>query len=170
MRPILFALSTSLALTACALPPQVPERSAYPPSETHIPLLRPVSNTAMLTLDDAAQELVQVSLLSADLQRSERARLDTDKPTGARLQFRLGLLLVREDDSALLERGMRILSGIRPADGQAQAVLELVLAQAKSQSDLRRQTARLQELQTRIDQIKALEKSLQQREDPPKPR
>jgi len=153
------------ALGACAVPPAAPK----PPART-APAEPPAAAPAGLGANDALDILARVAALSPEQQRAELARQDDDRPPGPAAQFRLALLLGRDENPAALERGLKLLGQI-PADGpRAQTVLDLAKSALKAQLEARRQAARAQELQTRIDQLKALEKSLQQRDDAPKPR
>jgi hypothetical protein len=153
------------ALSACApLTPVAPK----PPAKSQA---APVVASAGLGTDEALDTLARINTLSAEQQRAELARLDGERPPAAiAAQFRLALLLGRDDDPAAVERGLKLLGTIEADGSRAQAVLDLAKSALRAQLDARRNAARAQELQTRIDQIKALEKSLQQRDAAPKPR
>jgi hypothetical protein len=78
-------------------------------------------------------------------------------------RFQLAALLEREDSTESLERSLKILNNLAEPDVRTEALLKLMKASLKSRIELRQQTARAQELQGTLEQIKALEKSLQQR-------
>ena len=160
MRSFLTPLLTCALLGACTLPPA-------PAIEQS-----PAQTRTQTSLDsaEALDELVRLGSQSADAQRAERARLDGERPGSARLQFRFALLLGRDDDPAAQERALKLLGTIDTNDARTQALIDLTKASLKAQLDARRQSSRAQELQARIEQLKALEKSLQQRDDAPKPR
>jgi hypothetical protein len=61
------------------------------------------------------------------------------------------------------EQRRRELAGL---DARTQALVELMKRSLKARIELKQQTARAQELQDKLEQIKALEKSLQQRNGP----
>lgn len=150
----------SLALGACAVPP--------PAQKPPVKVATPAS--AGLTAGEALDTLTRIASLGADQQRAELARLDDERTLSPAAQFRFALLLGRDDDPAVMERGLKLLGTIDADGARAQAVLDLAKTALKAQIEARRQGARAQELQERIDQIKALEKSLQQRDAAPKPR
>ncbi|HQT01207.1 MAG: hypothetical protein B7Y26_02790 [Hydrogenophilales bacterium 16-64-46] len=160
MRSLLTPLLACVLLGACTLPPAPPIEQAA------------AQNRTLSTLDstDALDELVRINAQSGDAQRAERTRLDGERLGTARLQFRLALLLGRDDDPASQERALKLLGSLDTSDARAQALVDLTRTSLKAQLDARRQASRTQELQARIEQLKALEKSLQQRDDAPKPR
>lgn len=112
-------------------------------------------------------ELSRVAALSTEQRRRELATLEGGRLDDAR-RFQLAALLEREDSPDAPERGLRALNALDPPDARAQAVIELMKRNLRARIELRQQTARAQELQDRLDQIKTLEKSLQQR-SPAKP-
>lgn len=159
------AVLLALVLTACATPdPAVPEPApAKPAAKTS-------RHTAeSLGLDAVLDQLRDVGRLNADAARAERTRLERDRAVESAGQFRLALLLAREDDPANLERAQRLIQDL-PVEAAASPVLDLVRQRIASQLEARRQAARSAELQTRIEQLKALEKSIQQREEPVRPK
>lgn len=156
----LIALFACLLVSACTLPPAPAPDPAPAASRT----------TASLDSDDALDELARQTAQSADALRAERTRLEGERLATARLQFRFALLLARDDDAASQERALKLLGALDTRDARAQALVDLVRTGLRAQLDARRQASRTQELQTRIDQLKALEKSLQQRDDAPRPR
>lgn len=144
-----------LVLSAC---------TAFPPPRTPAPVsaeTAPPSGTYALL--DA---LVRVPVsLSDEQRRADIARLENERAVTSR--FRLALLLGRDDDPVAVERGIKLLSGLEGDSKSAQALIDLARAQLKSRLDALRHQARAEELQLRIEQIKALEKSLQQRDSSP---
>lgn len=162
MRSLLPILLPVTILAACAVPPPAP--TPRPPAKVV------VAAPTGLTAADALDVLARVASLSADQQRTERARLDDARTLAPAGQFQLALLLGREEDPAALERGIKLLGAIDAEGPRVQALIDLAKNLLKAQLDAARQNARAQDLQTRIDQIKALEKSLQQRDAAPKPR
>ncbi|MEW6119049.1 MAG: hypothetical protein AB1593_03040 [Pseudomonadota bacterium] len=158
MRPLFPACALCLALAACAVP-QVPPK---PPLRTTA-----ATPTTELDANDALDAVARIAAWNTEQQRAERARLDDGRSLTPAARFRLALLLGREDDPAALERALKVLAAIEPEGPRAQAVLDLARNALRAQLDALRQAARAQELQMRIEQIKALEKSLQQRDDVP---
>ena len=138
-----------LTLGACATPPAPP-----PAHPSHTELDAP----ALLS------ELARVTALSAEQRRRELAGLEERRLDNAR-RFQLAALLEREDSVDALERSLKTLGAITNFDARAQPLVELMKKSLKTRIELRQQTARAQELQDKLDQIKALEKSLQ-RNDP----
>ena len=63
---------------------------------------------------------------------------------------------------------VKTLGAITDLHPRAQPLTELMKKSLKARIELKQQTARTQELQDKLDQIKALEKSLQQRNIPDK--
>ncbi|MEW5967151.1 MAG: hypothetical protein AB1720_09205 [Pseudomonadota bacterium] len=112
-------------------------------------------------------ELSRVASLSAEQRRRELAGLEGARLDDAR-RFQLAALLERDDSPDAPERGLRALNALDPSDARAQALVELMKRSLRARIELRQQSARAQELQDKLDQIKTLEKSLQQR-TPAKP-
>lgn len=160
MRFHLPTLLAALSLGACALPPTTPR----PPVKVAAP-----AHTG-LTVADALDILARVATLPTEQRRSERARLEDERSLGPAGQFRLALLLGYEDDPAAQERGLKLLGNVDADGTRVQALLDLAKDACRARIDAQRHAARAQELQDRIDQIKVLEKSLQQRDATPKPR
>lgn len=167
MRFLLPTLLSVFVLGACALPPAEPRT---PPVESKAPPRVVVPAPSGLVTTDALDILARVSALSAEQLRAELARADGERAATSAAQFRLALLLGREDDAAAQERALKLLGTIDADGPRAQAVIDLARTALRAQLEARRQAARAQELQERIEQIKALEKSLQQRDAAPKPR
>lgn len=107
-------------------------------------------------------ELARTGSLSAEQRRRELAALEGSRLDDAR-RFQLAALLERDDGADAPERGLRALSALDPPDVRAQAVVELLKRSLRARLELRQQSARAQELQDKLEQIKTLEKSLQQR-------
>ncbi|MFN3545557.1 MAG: hypothetical protein ACK4UX_11980 [Thiobacillus sp.] len=107
-------------------------------------------------------ELARVAALSAEQRRRELAALEFGRLDDAR-RFQLAALLEREDTPEALDRGLRALNALDPSDARAQAVVELMKRSFRARLEARQQATRAQELQDRLDQIKTLERSLQQR-------
>ncbi len=139
-----------LTLGGCALPPDYPG----------IPLLTEQGAPAMLS------ELARVGTLSPEQRRREISDLEGARRLDATRRFQLAALFEREDGVDSLERSLKILNGLPKADARTQALLDLMKRSLKARIDLTQQVARTGELQDKLDQIKALEKSLQQRTAP----
>jgi hypothetical protein len=101
---------------------------------------------------------------TAEHQRAEIARLDSERSSSVTARFKLALLLGRADEPAEIERGLKILSALEGDGKAAQALIDLAAGKLRARLDAQRQHARASALQQRIEQIKALEKSLQQRD------
>lgn len=140
----------SLLLGACALPPEYPA----------IPLLNEQGAPVMLG------ELARVEALSAEQRRREIAELDAMRRLDAAHRFQLAALLAHEDAPESLERSLKVLGALPRGDARTRALVDLMKQSIRTRIDLAQQTARTQELQDKLEQIKALEKSLQQRAAP----
>jgi hypothetical protein len=146
-------LAGLLILGACAaLPP--PERPAV---RIHQP-----EPGAMVLLN----ELARVANLSAEQRRRELAELENVRRLDDAKRFQLAALLERDDSVESLERSLRALGAMEEIDPRTQSLIELMKRSLKTRIELKQQTARAQELQDKLEQIKALEKSLQQRTTP----
>ncbi|KVW95473.1 hypothetical protein [Thiobacillus denitrificans] len=135
-----------------------------------IPLERPTFTAPQTGLGASAllSELTRVAALSPEQRRRELAGLEGERRLDDARRFQLAALLEREDSVEALERGLKSLSAITDFDARAQPLAELMKKSLKARLELKQQTARAQELQEKLDQIKALEKSLQQRNTPDK--
>jgi len=154
IKSVLFA-GLLLALGACsALPP--PERPA-PRSPPSMP-----ATSALLS------ELARVATLSPEQRRRELVDLENGRRLDDARRFQLTALLEREDSVDACERGLKALATMDEDDSRTQALVELLKRSLKARIELKQQTARADELQDKLDQIKALEKSLQQRSTPSK--
>ena len=111
-------------------------------------------------------ELARVAALSPEQRRRELAGLDGERRLDDARRFQLAALLEREDSVDSLERSLKSLGTLTDLDARTQALVELMKRSLKARIELRQQTARAQELQDKLEQIKALEKSLQQRNGP----
>lgn len=137
-------------LTACTLPLESP---------THHP--RPVE-TAPSTL---IGELARVSALTVEQRRRELAELENTRLNDAR-RFQLAALLERDDSIEALERSLKTLAAISDDDARSQSLIDLMKKSLRARIENKQLAARNAELQDKLDQIKALEKSLQQRNAP----
>jgi len=134
------------------------------------PLERPSFHAAQTGLDATAllNELSRVASLSPEQRRRELDRLDNERRLDDARRFQLAALLEREDSVEALERGLKSVSAIAEVESRARPLLDLMKKSFKTRIELKQQTAQVQELQDKLDQIKALEKSLQQRNGLPK--
>ena len=146
-----FLAGLLLTLGACATPL---EHAAFP-------VLAEKGAPALLS------ELARVDALTPEQRRREVATLEGARRLDDPRRFQLAALLEREDSVEPLEHSLKVLNTLGEADARTQALLDLMKRSLKARIELRQQTARSQELQDMIDQIKALEKSLQQRKAPP---
>lgn len=145
-----------LTLGACAAPPW----AGQAPASTY--RVFGLGATALLS------ELSRVAGLSPEQRRHELAALDGERRLDDAKRFQLAALLEREDSVDAFERSLKNLAAIDNADSRTQALLELMKRSLTARIELKQQTARAQELQDKLDQIKALEKTLQQRSTLPK--
>lgn len=154
-KPVLLA-GLLLTLNACVTPPA--------PGQPTVPAYRisGLGATALLS------ELSRVASLSPEQRRRELATLDSERRLDDSRRFQLAALLEREDSVDALERSLKNLAAIDDVDARAQTLLELMKRSLTARIELKQQTARAQELQAKLDQIKALEKTLQQRSTLPK--
>jgi type IV pilus biogenesis protein CpaD/CtpE len=150
MSKILPVAALLLTLAACTLPPESPA----------IPLLNEQGAPVMLT------ELARVATLTSEQRRREIAELDAARRLDANQRFQLAALLEKEEGAEAQERSLKLLGGLPRGDARTRALLDLMRQSIRTRIELGQQTARAQELQDRLDQIKALEKSLQQRATP----
>lgn len=146
VKPILLAVLL-LTLGACTQLADSPALRALQPE-----------NAAQAMLS----ELARVNGLSAEQRRRELAALEASRLDDAR-RFQLAALLERDDSPEAAERGLRALNALDPADTRAQVLVELMKRTFRARLESRQQATRAQELQDRLDQIKTLERSLQQR-------
>lgn len=131
---------------------------------------QPPARSAPAGLDTAAlsSELARVAALTGEQRRRELAALDNERRLDDGRRFLLAALLEREDSVDALERSLKTLGALGEVDARTHALLELMKRSLRARIELRQQTLRAQELQDKLDQIKALEKSLQQRTTPPR--
>ncbi len=153
--PVLLA-SLLLTLSACATLPMPGQATA------------PVSRVAGSGASALLNELSRVASLSPEQRRRELAALDGERRLDDARRFQLAALLEREDSVDAFERSLKNLAAIDTADPRVQTLLELMKKSLTARIELRQQTSRAQELQDKLDQIKALEKTLQQRNTLPK--
>jgi hypothetical protein len=140
-----------LTLGACALPPEYPTLGLS--SSEH-------KAAALMS------ELSRVATLSAEQRRREVAALDAIRRPDPARRFQLAALLERDDNPESLERSLKTLNAMPDDDARTQALVELMKRSLKARIELRQQTTRNLELQDKLEQIKTLEKSLQQRTTP----
>ncbi|MGB9129255.1 MAG: hypothetical protein WCB97_06375, partial [Thiobacillus sp.] len=95
--------------------------------------------------------------------RRELAGLEGERRLDDARRFQLAALLEREDSADALEHSLKILNSLAEPDARTRALLDQMKKSLKARIELRQQTVRAQELQDKLDQIKALEKTLQQR-------
>jgi len=139
-----------LTLSACALPP---EWSA-PPARKAEPAALGLIN-----------ELARVSALSAEQRRRELADLEGSRLDNTR-RFQLAALLERDDSVEAFERSLKSLAAIGDLDARSQSLIDLMKRSLRARIENKQLTASNAELQDKLEQIKALEKSLQQRNVP----
>jgi hypothetical protein len=174
----LFATGLLLTLGACATP--TAQRAATPANKAGAPCVPAVCEfTAVPNVFVAAEaqpspssallgELARIAALTPEQRRRELANFDAERRLEDDRRFQLAALLEREDTNEALERSLKLLGAISGGDEQAQVLVELMKKSLRMRLELRQQNARVQELQDRIEQIKTLEKSLQQRNVPTK--
>jgi hypothetical protein len=150
-KPLILA-GLLLTLGACALPPEYPA----------IPGLPEPGASVMLG------ELARVDTLTPAQRRREVAELEGLRRLDTARRFQLAALLAREDSAESLDRSAQLLNALPAPDARSEALLDLMKKSLKTRLELIEQTARTQELQEKLSQIKALEKSLQQRSTPAK--
>ena len=134
------------------------------------PLELPALRTAPHELDPAglASELARVATLSSEQRSRELAGLESERRLDDVRRFQLAALLEREDSAEAHERSLKALGALGDLDARTQALVELMKKSLRARIELRQQLLRAQELQDKLDQIKALEKSLQQRSTAPR--
>ena len=111
-------------------------------------------------------ELARAAELSPEQRRRELSALENTRVDDMR-RFQAAALLDREDSTEALERSLKNLNALTNIDTRAQPLVEQMKKSLKARIELKQQTARAQELQDKLEQIKALEKTLQQRAAPP---
>ena len=139
-----------LTLSACALPPELAS------------IKTKLAETAS---PSAVSELARISGLSAEQRRRELADLENSRLNDAR-RFQLAALLERDDSVDALERSLKALSAMGEQEARSQALIDLMKRSLKARIEQKQLAARNAELQDKLEQIKALEKSLQQRNAP----
>jgi len=153
-KSVLFA-GLLLGLGAC---------STVSPPERPAPRINPSGPGTSVLLS----ELARVATLTPEQRRRELADLEIGRRLDDTRRFQLAALLEREDSADAFERGLKALAAMEEADSRTQALVELLKRSLKVRIELKQQTARAEELQDKLEQIKALEKSLQQRSTPGK--
>ncbi len=139
-----------MTLSACALPPErpVPRAAQAEPAVTGL-----------------VNELARIAALSAEQRRRELAELEGNRHDDAR-RFQLAALLERDDNLEALERSLKNLSALNDLDARSQSLVDLMKRSLKARIENKQLNARNTELQDKLEQIKTLEKSLQQRNAP----
>jgi hypothetical protein len=153
-KTVLFA-GLLLGLGAC---------STLPPAERPAPRINPSASVTSVLLS----ELARVAALTPEQRRRELADLDSMRRLDDARRFQLAALLEREDSTEAYERGLKALAAMDEGDPRSQSLVDLLKRSFKLRIELKQQTARADESQDKLDQIKALEKSLQQRSTPGK--
>jgi len=148
----LFLAGMLLTVGGCAAPIEYP--AFLSPGEAGAPAL--------------LSELARVDALTPEQRRRELAALEGVRRLDAPKRFQLAALLEREDSTESLEHSLKILNSLAEPDARTRALLDQMKKSLKARIELRQQIARAQELQDKLDQIKALEKTLQQRNAPPR--
>ncbi len=151
LKPILLA-GLALTLSACG---NVPDHAA-------LRSMQPESSAVTML-----NELARVATLTPEQRKRELAVLENGGRMDNMRRFQMAALLEREDSVEALERSLKNLNALGEIDERAQPLVDQMKKSLRARIDLRHQTARAQELQEKLDQIKALEKSLQQRGAPP---
>lgn len=162
------------ALTACVqLPserrPPPPQPSPASPAQAQTPQPTPAPPSRPASAEPASlalvSELARVAGLSPEQRRRELGELDGARLDDAR-RFQLAALLEREDSVDSLERCLKLLNGLGDLDARSQVIVDLMKKSLKARIENRQLAARNAELHDRLEQIKALEKTLQQRSAP----
>lgn len=113
-------------------------------------------------------ELFRVASLSPEQRRRDLGALEAQRRLDDTRRFQLAALLEREDSIEALDRSLKTLNSLVEIDVHAQILIDLMKKSLKARIELKQQSARAHELQEKLEQIKALEKSLQQRGVVPK--
>jgi len=153
-------------------PPESLASAETKPPESNPPELSPVKSVSEplppSPSSPASAELYlallgEVHGLTGEQSRRELAELNTAKRLDRAQRFELAALLSR-DEHGDWERAMKALDGwADEVDPRTLALIDILRKSLRARLDLRQQTARVAELQQRIEQIKALEKDLQHR-------
>ena len=139
-----------LTLSACTLVPAGSAPRAHPTEPAASGLI---------------SELARVSALSAEQRQRTLADLEGTRLDDLR-RFQLAALLERDDSVEALERSLKTLSAMGDLDARSQSLVDLMKRSLKARIENKQLTAHNAELQDKLEQIKALEKSLQQRNAP----
>lgn len=112
-------------------------------------------------------ELGDVQAMSAEQNRRELSELNNGRRLDKISRFRLAAVLAR-DEHGDWERALKMLEGLtNDNDPRSHALVDLLRKSLRTRIELRQQGARVAELLQRIQQIKTLEKDLQQRSETP---
>lgn len=171
-------LMTGLLLLAagCTLLPKPPVKPAVPkaPPADSVPL-RPEHPGASIAPSLPAptlaerylMELSEVQAMSVEQSRRELNELTASKRLDKPRRLRLAAVLAR-DEHGDWDRALKMLDGLaNDDDPRSQVLMDLLRKSWRTRLALRQQDARVTELQQRIQQIKTLEKDLQQRSETP---
>lgn len=147
--------------SAEATPPESNTAESIPVRAATEPL--PPSPSSPASAELYLAQLGEVHGLSGEQSRRELAELNTGKRLDRAQRFRLAALLSR-DEHGDWTRALKSLDGwADEGDPRILALIDILRKSLRARLDLRQQTARVAELQQRIEQIKALEKDLQHR-------
>lgn len=105
--------------------------------------------------------------MSVEQSRRELNELTASKRLDKPRRLRLAAVLAREEHGDW-DRALKVLDGLaNESDPRSQVLIDLLRKSWRTRMELRQQDARVTELQQRIQQIKTLEKDLQQRSETP---
>ena len=142
-------------------PPESNPRELSPVRTVSEPL--PPSPSSPVSAELYLAKLGEVHGLTGEQSRRDLAELNAGKRLDRAQRFRLAVLLSR-DEHGDWERALKALDGwADEVDPRTLALIDILRKSLRARLDLRQQTARVAELQQRIEQIKALEKDLQHR-------
>lgn len=112
-------------------------------------------------------ELSEVQAMTIEQSRRELNELATGKRLDKPRRLRFAAVLAREEHGDW-DRALKMLEGLTSEnDPRSQVLVDLLRKSWRMRLELRQQDARVTELQQRIQQIKTLEKDLQQRSETP---
>lgn len=175
-----FCCGLLLVATGCAPVPKplaknpIPKVAAKshadaPPSKPEAPKL-PVSEFGVSSSSLAERylmELGEVQAMSSEQSRRELNELTTSRRLDKPRRLRLAAVLAREEHGDW-DRALKLLEGLTNEDDpRSQVLVDLLRKSWRTRLALRQQDARVTQLQQRIQQIKTLEKDLQQRNETP---
>lgn len=166
-----------LGAAGCAPMPKPPVKLPAPkaspaegvtlrPETSRLPIF--ASGSPALTLAERyLMELGEVQAMSVEQSRRELNELMASKRLDKPRRLRLAAVLAR-DEHGDWDRALKMLEGLaNDDDPRSQVLMDLLRKSWRTRLALRQQDARVTELQQRIQQIKTLEKDLQQRSESP---